>query len=171
MPGQPKRRQMEQQLEELGGLPWLCEQIADGHSLRDIAAEHLNCSRWSVMRWLHSDPDREAHYQEAKREGAAAMVEEGKTLLDTADEQSTAAVQKARFRADYRKWYAGVVDRKGFGPPNQRTEVNLTIGELHLAALQAAGGPEHLTLPEAPTDVPRLEPGDTSEDTLEEDGP
>jgi len=35
---------------------------------------------------------------------------------------------------------------------------------LHLAALQASGGPEHQTFPEAPTDVPRLEPGDKIED-------
>ncbi len=164
MSGQPKRRKMEQQLEELGGIEWLCEQIADGRSLREVAATDFECSRWLIQRWVHADPDRQACYEAAKREGAAAMVEEGKTLLDTADEHSTAAVQKARFRADYRKWYAGVLDRKGFGPPNQRTEVNLTIGELHLAALQASGGPKHQTLPEAPADVPRLEPGDTFED-------
>ncbi len=159
MPGQPKRRQMEERLESLGGIEWLCEQVADGYSLRDIAAEHLDCSRWLLMRWIHADPDREACYQEAKREGAAALVEEGKTLLDTADEHSTAAVQKARFRADYRKWSAGVLDRQSFGPPDHRTSLNvLNIQELHLAALQASGGPD-AQFPEAPTDVPHLEPG------------
>ena len=161
MPGQPKRRQMEERLESLGGIQWICSQIGDGHSLRDIAAEHLDCSRWSVMRWLHADPDREACYQEAKREGAAAMVEEGKTLLDTADENSTAGVQKARFRADYRKWYAGVLDRKSFGPPDHRAPVNISVEHLHLGALQATGGPD---AQELPAEVPRLEPGDTFED-------
>ncbi len=170
MSGQPKRRKMEQRLEELGGIEWLCEQIADGHSLRDIAADHFDCSRWLLMRWIHADPDREACYHEAKREGAAAMVEEGKTLLDSADEQSTAAVQKARFRADYRKWYAGVLDRQSFGAPDHRTSVNVNIAELHLAALKKLGGPVARKLPEAPTDVPRLEPGDTFEDTQEDDG-
>ena len=164
MSGQPKRRKMEERLESLGGIGWLCEQIGDGHSLRDIATEHLDCSRWLLMRWIHADPDREACYQEARKEGAAAMVEEGKTLLDTANEQSTAAVQKARFRADYRKWYAGVLDRKGFGPPDHRTSLNVNIAELHLAALKKLGGPVAQKLPEAPADVPRLEPGDTFED-------
>ncbi len=41
MSGQPKRRQVVERLESLGGIEWLCEQIADGRSLRDIAAEHL----------------------------------------------------------------------------------------------------------------------------------
>jgi len=44
MPGQPKRRQVVERLESLGGIEWLCEQIADGHSLRDIAADHFDCS-------------------------------------------------------------------------------------------------------------------------------
>ncbi len=172
MSGQPKRRKMEEQLESLGGLPWLCGQIADGHSLRDIAAEHLDCSRWSVMRWLHADPDREAEYERSRRLGAASQVEQAQgNLTDAAqhakEHANSAYVQAVRNDADFRKWYAGVVDRKGFGPPNQRTEVILNIGELHLAALQASGGPEHQTLPEAPTDVPRLEPGDPHE----EDGP
>lgn len=171
MSGQPKRRQMLERLEELGGIEWLCEQIADGHSLRDIAAEHFNCSRWALHRWIHKDPDREARYQEAKREGAAAMVEEGKALLDDANEQSTAGVQKARFRADYRKWYAGVVDRKSFGPPDHRAPVNISVEHLHLGALQATGGPDAQKLPEGSADVPRLEPGDTFEDLHEEDGP
>ncbi len=42
--------------------------------------------------------------------------------------------------------------------------------ELHLAALKKLGGPVAQKLPEASTDVPRLEPGDTFEDPHEEDG-
>lgn len=170
MSGQPKRRQVVERLEELGGVEWLCEQIADGRSLLDIATVDVDCSRWLLQRWIHADPDPEARYQEAKREGATAMVEDGKTLLDTANEQSTAAVQKARFRADYRKWYAGVLDGQSFGPPDRRTSVNINIAELHLDALQAHGDPDGQKLPEAATDVPRLEPGDTFEDPHEEDG-
>ncbi len=166
MPGQPKRRQVVERLESLGGIEWLCEQIADGRSLRDIATD-LDCSRWLLQRWVHADPDREACYHEAKREGAAAMVEEGKALLDTADEHSTSAIQKARFRADYRKWYAGVLDRMSFGPPDRHTQVQVSIGQLHLDALKAHGGPASQRkepLPEEPADVPRLKPGDTHEE-------
>ncbi len=61
---------MLERLEELGGIEWLCEQIADGHSLRDIAAADLDCSRYMLQRWIHADPDREARYDEASRESA-----------------------------------------------------------------------------------------------------
>ncbi len=160
MPGQPKRRKLAEQIEELGGIEWFCGQIADGHSLRELAAD-FDCSRWLLQRWLREDPDREACYEEAKREGAAAMVEEGKELLDTADEKSTAGVQKARFRAEYRKWYAGVLDRQSFGPPDRRTSININnIEHLHLAALQAQGGPD-VQLADVPADVPLLESGDS----------
>ena len=161
MAGQPKYRKMIERLEELGGIDWVCGLVADGDSLRKIAADNLDCSRSMLGRWIHKDPDREASYQEAKLEGAAAMVEEGKEIIDNANENSTAGVQKARHQAEYRRWFAGVIDRPSFGPPNQRTSLNvLNIEHLHLAALQAQGGPDAQLVSE-PTDVPLLESGDT----------
>ena len=170
MAGQPRTRHMKERLEELGGIKWLCEQGAGGHTMLDIAADHFDdCSRHMLQRWIGKDRDREARYEAAKREGAAANVEKAQGNLAGAVEHSkehanSAYVQAVRNDADFRKWHAGVVDRPSFGPPNQRTEVNISIGELHLAALQASGGPQHQTLPEAPADVPRLEPGDTHEE-------
>ena len=155
---------MEERLESLGGIEWLCEQIADGRSLRDIAAEHLDCSRWLLMRWIHADSDREAEYERSRRLGAASQVEQAQgNLTDAAqhakEHANSAYVQAVRNDADFRKWYAGVVDRKGFGPPNHRTSLNvLNIEQLHLAALQAHGGPDAEKLPEAPTDAPRSPP-------------
>ena len=155
---------MEEQIESLGGIAWLCEQVGDGRSLTNIAADHLDCSRWTLQRWIDEDPDRKARYHEAKLVGASAWVEEGKSILDDADE-NTAAVQKAWHRANWRKWMASVTDRESFGPPDHRMSVNvLNIENLHLAALQALGGPDAQMLPEADADVPRLEPGDTFED-------
>ncbi len=163
MAGQPKRHKLAEQIEALGGTEWLCGQIADGHSLRKLAVD-LDCSRWSLKKWIREDQDREASYEEAKLEGAGAMVEEGKELLDNADEKSTAGVQKARHQAEYRRWYAGVLDRPAFGPPNQRMSLNvLNIENLHLNALQAHGGPDAQIL-EVPADVQLLESGDTFED-------
>ena len=162
MPGQPKNRAMLERLEELGDIDWLCEQVAGGNSLLDIAANDFDdCSRHMLQRWIRKDPDRKTRYEEAKREGAAAMVEQGMTILDDADE-NTAAVQKAGLRANYRKWYAGVVDRQSFGPPDRRTSININnIEHLHLAALQAHGGPD-AQIPEASADVQLLESGDKS---------
>ncbi len=163
MSGQPKRRKMEQRLDELGGIGWLVEQVANGDSLSDIAADHFDdCSRHMLQRWIHKDPDREALYDEAQRESAGALVEEGKRILDTADEHSTAAVQKAHHRADWRKWTASRLDRPKFGAPDHRlASLNVVnIQELHLAALQALGGPDAQKLPEGSADVLRLESGD-----------
>ena len=138
MPGQPKRRQVVERLESLGGMEWLCERIADGHSLRDIAAEHLDCSRWLVQRWIHAAPDREAEYERSRRVGAASQVEQAQdNLTDAAqhakEHANSAYVQAVRNDADFRKWYAGVVDRGSFGPPDHRTSVNINIEGLHLA--------------------------------------
>lgn len=172
MAGQPKRRQIADRIEELGGIDWLCEKVANGNSLRDLAAEHVNCSRWSLNRWIKKDPDRERLFYEAKIEGAGALIEEGKKLLDDADVTNTASVQKARNSADFRKWMASVFDRQSYGPPDRRTSININnIEHLHLAALQAHGGPDaQEQLLDVATDVPLLEPGDTFEDPHENDG-
>ncbi len=70
---------------------------------------------------------------------------------------------------------AGRHDRSPrLGPPDHRTSLNvLNIRELHLAALQAHGGPEaqRRTPKVKEDDVQLLEAGDTFEDPHEEDGP
>lgn len=170
MAGQPKYHEMVKRIEEQGGTEWFCGQIADGGSLRKLAAE-FNCSRWLLQKWIDADPDREISYEAAKLIGASAMVEEGQELLDDADVSSTAGIQKARNQADFRRWRAGVINRPAFGPPDRRTSININnIEHLHLAALQAQGGPDAQKLVEATADVPRLESGDTFEDSHEEDG-
>ena len=167
MAGQPKRHKLAEQIEELGGVEWFCGQIADGHSLRKLAAE-FDCSRWLLQKWIGEDPDREVSYEAAKLIGASAMVEEGKEIIDNADENSTAGVQKARNRAEYRRWYAGVIDRPQFGPPDRRTSININnIEHLHLAALQAHGGPDAQKLVEVSADMPQLGPGNEEPETEE----
>ena len=149
MSGQPKTQQMIAKLEALGGIEWLCEQIGNGVSLRH-PAEHLGCSRYPVMRWVKKDPDRERQYKEARTESAGAIAEHAKQLLDDADVKSTAAVQKARNQAEYYKYLSSVFDRPNFGPADQKHSVTLSIQDLHLAALQASGGPEQLTASSKP---------------------
>ena len=159
MAGQPKYHEMVKRIEEQGGTEWFCGQIADGGSLRKVAAE-LGCSRWLLQKWIEEDPDRERSYEAAKLIGAGAMVEEGQELLDDADEKSTAGIQKARNQADFRKWRAGVINRSAFGPPDHRTSININnIENLHLNALQAQGGPESQKLVEVSADVPQIGPG------------
>ena len=167
MAGQPKYQAMVKRIEEKGGVEWFCGQIADGGSLRKVAAE-LGCSRWLLQKWIEEDPDRERSYEAAKLIGASAMVEEGQELLDDADVSSTAGIQKARNQADYRKWRAGVINRPAFGPPDHRTSINVfNVENLHLAALQAQGGPEAQKLVEVPADMPQIGPGNDEPETEE----
>ncbi len=164
MAGQPKRRELERQLDDEGRAEEVWERIGNGETLREIATT-FNCSRWMLQRWIHAEPERERHYQEAKREGASAMVEEGKTLLDEADEHSSGAVQKARFQADYRKWYAGIIDRQTFGPPEKRLQISGDIGHWHLEALKAYGTTDSLPIPDGDAEVLKLEAGDDPAET------
>ncbi len=168
MPGQPKTQQMIAKLEALGGIEWLCEQIGNGVSLRHLAAEHLGCSRYPVMRWVKKDPNRERQYKEARTESASAIAEHAKQLLDDADVKSTASVQKARNQGDYYKYLSSVFDRPNFGPADQKHSITLSIGDLHLQALQASGGPEHMTAPSTP--VLRLASGNTGGNDTPEAG-
>ena len=167
MPGQPIRRKMIADIREQGGLEIaVFDRLRDGESLTAVARS-FGVHRSTLWRYLKKDSDRYAKYQQALKDGAAGMVDKGQDLLEqAADYAKTAAnsahVQAVKNQAEYLKWQAGVIDRRAFGPPDHRTSVNINIAELHLAALQAHGGPpDAQKLPEAPSDVPRLEPGDT----------
>ncbi len=170
MPGRPIRRKMIADIREQGGLEMaVFDRLRDGESLTAVARS-FGVHRSTLWRYLKKDPDRYAQYEQAQRDGAAAMVEGARQKLadvseHAKDNANSAYVQAVRNEATYVQWQAGMTDRRAFGPPDHRTSLNvLNIGELHLAALQAHGGPDTQALPEAPVDVPRLEPGDTFED-------
>ncbi len=175
MSGQPKRRQMIADIKAAGGLEVaVFDRLRDGETLSAIAKRYFGVHRSTLWRYLKKDPDRYAQYEQAQRDGAAAMVEGARQKLadvseHAKDNANSAYVQAVRNEATYVQWQAGMTDRRAFGPPDHRTSVNINIEELHLAALQAHGGPDAQKLPEAPADVPRLEPGDTHEDPHEED--
>ncbi len=176
MPGRPIRRKMIADIREQGGLEMaVFDHLRDGETLSAIAKRYFGVHRSTLWRYLNSDTARYAKYELAQRQSAAAMVEEARQKLadvseHAKDNANSAYVQAVRNEATYVQWQAGMTDRRAFGPPDHRTSVNVNIAELHLAALQAHGGPVAQKLPESPTDVPRLEPGDTQEDPHEEDG-
>ena len=67
------------------------------------------------------------------------LVEDGMEIIDDADTESNAGVTKAKERANYRKWLAGVRNRKDYGEASKGPVIALNINALHLDALKAIG--------------------------------
>lgn len=118
---------------------YICEQIADGKSLRSICDADGMPNRGTVFRWLAeseaSDKIFSHQYARARQTQADVLFEE---ILDIADEQVTmvkknkhqpgaeegeevevvfdpTAVQRNRLRVDSRKWMAGKLRPKVYG--------------------------------------------------------
>ncbi len=88
----------------------------------------------------HPGEDREAGWQAAKRQSADALVDEGLEILDApADGISSADVQLRRYRANHRRWMAGVRNREEYGDQPPQVNVGLSIGDLSLEALKSGG--------------------------------
>lgn len=163
MPGTPKWHELERQVEIAGGWESVTDAIADGATLRLLAAK-FKVSRGWFWRVLCSDPERKKRYQEALVERSEAMVEEAVEIVDNADDQSPAGVQKAKLRAELRQWLAAV-DNARYRRANAQASVQVNIGQLHLDALRwrptvAIDSAPTRALP-AEIVVESTEPGDT----------
>jgi hypothetical protein len=137
----PLLQRMNRIIQENGGDEWVFARLAEGEAIRDIVKD-LGCSRPYFYMWLrekgHGD-QRKAMYEEAKLLSAAAKEEEGQEILDNLEGRVLLAapeVTLAVARSNYRKWQASVRDRATYGDKGQ-TEVNISIGSLHLDALRS----------------------------------
>jgi len=119
--------------------------VTEGKTLREIS-QAMETSRTMLLKWVNDPkfPDRQEKYRIARSDGTHASVEEAREILDRVDPSNSAAVLKAKHQAQFRQWYAGVMNRKEFGT-EQGVQVN--IGTLHLEALRAVGGPPPLPAP------------------------
>ena len=107
----------------------ICEEIADGRSLRSIVANDDGMpARSTVFKWLSENKQFSDLYARAKDAQADVLFEE---ILDIADEATTTvkslgdgdevvvfdnvAVQRNRLRVDARKWMAGKLRPKKYG--------------------------------------------------------
>lgn len=106
--------------------------IVEGGTLYTLAKE-MGCARWTIAQWVTSDTDREHRYHNAREVSAHSHVERGLHLLDTADRDD---IQVANARAGYRKWYAGVLNRRDYGAQAAPAQA-ISIGTMHLHAVQA----------------------------------
>jgi hypothetical protein len=115
---------------ETAGL--ICEQIAEGLSIRTICKEEDMPCMSTIFKWLNIYPEFTEQYARAKEAQADAFAEE---LLDISDDGSNdwlkvhhgdddkevgwrvngEAIQRSRLRVDSRKWLMGKMKPKKYG--------------------------------------------------------
>jgi hypothetical protein len=161
-------------------LDYACDWVASGGTLRgladDIASQvQLDITRNMVSVYLRNQPDGLARLEEARREGAGGLVEEGLDILD-AEVESREDAMRNKNRADYRARIAGFWNPSEYGERGKGgTTVNLNLGQLHLTALRAAepapllaaveGEDYETLLPGTPEAGPNIRPIDTGDNT------
>lgn len=133
----------------------ICEQLAEGKSLRTICrAEDMPEAR-TVFRWLRIHEEFCQQYTRAKEESADAHSED---MLDIADD-ATEDVQRSRLRVDTRKWLASKLKPKKYGDKVGLEHSGADGGALVVQVLQFADHTNSKSLapaalPDAAVDVP-----------------
>jgi hypothetical protein len=112
----------------------LCDLIASGHSLREIASLDGMPTTSTILLWLSRHEDFSARYARAKEVQVEALAEEILTIADDGsndtyvDEKGNTktdqdVVQRSKLRVDSRKWLLSKLAPKKYG---DRTDVNLS---------------------------------------------
>jgi len=160
MPGRPFMRAMEKRIEEMGGPEVIMDLIADGKTVAEVA-EVMGCSRRYVYMW-RDQPKWEGRlkemWAEAMKFSAEAEVEKAMREFDRIDRvidtdpvtgeeirriPQSSEVQLATGRAKFRQWLAARKDPERYGDQKEQ-QVNISIGNLHLDALQTVKAREAL---------------------------
>ena len=133
-----------------GGWSPVLERVAAGEALTKIAKTY-ECSRYSLYKLLHKNPKLWALYEEARRQSAMALAEEGTEILDELDAPLPDGTRRvitredvalARERVAQRRWLAAAYDRETFGlTPSEGSNSGISIGSLHLKVLMAPPAP------------------------------
>lgn len=99
----------------------ICEQIANGKSLRAICAEDDMPSTTTVFKWLNENQEFSDQYARARDRQADHYFEEIVEIADSVEADS-AAVAKARLQVDARKWTLSKLAPKKYG---EKTELDV----------------------------------------------
>lgn len=99
----------------------ICEQIANGKSLRSICTEDGMPSATTVFKWLNENQDFSEQYARARDRQADHYFEEIVEIADSVEADS-AAVAKARLQVDARKWTLSKLAPKKYG---EKTELDV----------------------------------------------
>lgn len=107
----------------------ICDQLADGMSLRKICAQDGMPDKETVRRWLRQQDGFRAQYAQAREDQADHWADE---IIDIADEAEDAGL--ARVQVDARKWVASKLKPKSYGDkqlhtgPDGESAVQIIIG-------------------------------------------
>lgn len=108
----------------------ICERLSAGQTLLHIVEDDAMPSRASVYRWLDVDKEFRDSYARARERGAHTLAEETLRIADDSTRDRIAGeivdhdhIARSRLRVDTRKWYAGQIAPKTFGP-SMRSEVS-----------------------------------------------
>jgi hypothetical protein len=143
MAGFPMRRALEKKIESLGGIEFVTSHIAQGMTIGRLA-EFIECSRPMLSFWINHTDERRDAVLKARKLKAEKLAEEALEIADEADETSNSGVNKARLQVDTRKWMASKLDPENYGD-TAKTQVNISLGDLHLQALKHMGKVEVVT--------------------------
>lgn len=138
MSGRPKLLALTRRIEEFDLEDEIFESIAEGLSVQKVCEKFNISSRKMLYDWKKNNPRLEAKFVSAREISADAHAEKAGFYYDELDDRelvTSADVALATGKAKYRMWLASMRDRKTFGSKDTVT-VNLTVGELHMEALQ-----------------------------------
>jgi transcriptional regulator with XRE-family HTH domain len=120
---------------EARGIDWVCQQLEDGRSQRDIAKE-LGVDTMSLNRYLHDNPLHSARVLFSMEAGAQAFEAEAVRILDDARQEirddpgiSGSIVALARERAQAAWRQASVRDPRRYS--DRRTTADITVTHKH----------------------------------------
>lgn len=150
MASRPKWRAFERAINRAGGIEAITDLVVDGMTVKAIAATFKG-SRQLVYKYVNDPkhPDRRPLFRKAREDSADALAEDALDILD-AGQDDAVGVQRAKHRADHRRWLAGLRNRADFGTKADVGVNQLNIGELHLHALQGA---QRVALPAPAADI------------------
>lgn len=90
----------------------VCEQIAQGKSLREICAADNMPAPSTICLWLRENADLAEQYAQAREQQAELYADE---IIEIADNAKNEDAQVARLRVDARKWKASKLAPKKYG--------------------------------------------------------
>ena len=156
MAGRPKTKAMVKELERrtrelfpedenATHLDYAEHYVANGGTLVSLAlsvasATGTHVMRESLRRYIHKMDGAEGRLGQARIHSSHAMVEESMAILDD-DDIKRDDVPRAKMRVDGKLKVAQMFNRAEFGE-NKSTQINVSLGSLHLAALRAREMPQ-----------------------------
>lgn len=131
VPTESEKKALMRRIEDVGGVEALLVRYAEGDSLQTLA-NAFGCRPSQIGAILRSDKWKDL-YERAKKLKAEMAIDRG---MDSVRHATPETVGVAKLQWEAERWMAGKLDPDAYGD-KQQPLVNVNLGSLHLAALQA----------------------------------